>query len=256
MADVLNIPLYYIGFKKNSALEDQLSKVGFTDVHHFQAIDGRKMDPTTLLKDKIIGSRAYNDLVYDRSEKIGISSLGTIGCTLSHMALWKKCVDNNLPFIAIAEDDLYVEKITSKDIKTIQSNLANKNGAFISTDIDPGTQTMIGLHFYFLTNGAAKQLLAHALPIEMQTDSYVGHMNNTRAIRANGYKLGVQSSKDSTTGSGLFGCIKCELPTGNLFYWLILLFIFILIVMAYFLYKTLTKTKVALESCRSSKSAQ
>ncbi len=31
---------------------------------------------------------------------------GEKGCFLSHLSLWKKCIDENLPFISIFEDDI------------------------------------------------------------------------------------------------------------------------------------------------------
>ena len=33
---------------------------------------------------------------------------GEIGCLLSHLTLWKKIIDNNLPYMAIFEDDIYL----------------------------------------------------------------------------------------------------------------------------------------------------
>lgn len=33
---------------------------------------------------------------------------GEIGCFLSHLSLWKKIIDNNLPYMAIFEDDIYL----------------------------------------------------------------------------------------------------------------------------------------------------
>ena len=105
MTDIFKIPLYYIGFKQNKSLENELIKRGFSNINHFQAIDGRKFTPKKLLKDNIISTRAYHDLKHGRSDNISISSLGAIGCTLSHRELWKLCSEE-LPYIIIAEDDL------------------------------------------------------------------------------------------------------------------------------------------------------
>lgn len=255
MVDILNIPLYYIGFEENPSLKKNLENIGFTDINHSKSTDGRKMNPEKLVNDNIIGVRAYNDLIYGRSDLTSITSLGTVGCSLSHIKLWKMCVENNMPYIIIAEDDLKIDKISPDDIKNIQTSLSYPNGAFISSNFIPGDQTIVGLHLYFLTQGAAKALLKKAFPIDMQTDAYVGLMNNTKEIRASGYEIGKQDkSRVSSTGAQPFGCIKCNLPTGNLFYLLVVLFVVLIIVMSYFLYKALTKTKLELESCRSSRS--
>ena len=137
MIDIYNIPLYYIGFNKKPKLEEQLKKVGFKDINYFKAIDGRKMNVEKLLKDGIISIRAYNDLVYGREQHTGISSKGTIGCTLSHFELWKKC-SNELPFIIIVEDDLFLEKIDKKSEDKIKETLNKVNGIFISSDLKKG----------------------------------------------------------------------------------------------------------------------
>ena len=62
MTDIFKIPLYYIGFKSNKPLENQLRNWGFTNINHFQAIDGRKFIPsfdTTLLTPDLDKNRDY-----------------------------------------------------------------------------------------------------------------------------------------------------------------------------------------------------
>lgn len=54
-------------------------------------------------------------LKYGRTERSRIS-LGTIGCALTHLSLWKLCVDNNYPYIIIA-DDIIIKRLNDKDIK-------------------------------------------------------------------------------------------------------------------------------------------
>lgn len=53
------------------------------------------------------------DLIAD-SLKININncslSKGEIGCLLSHVSLWKKAFDENIDYIAIFEDDIYLSK--------------------------------------------------------------------------------------------------------------------------------------------------
>ena len=148
MIDIYNIPLYYIGFHKNPKLENTFKQVGFKNINHFQAIDGRKMNPKNLLTQGTISIRAYSDLIYGREEHTGISSLGTIGCTLSHLELWKKCA-LGLPYILIAEDDVIPKKISPEDTTNIQNALEQPLGCFISTSFKKGEKTLMGLHFSF-----------------------------------------------------------------------------------------------------------
>lgn len=248
MINIYNIPLYYIGFKKKPSLELQLQKHGFKNINHFQAIDGRKMNPKNLLLNKIISIRAYNDLVYKREQHTGISSLGTIGCTLSHLELWKKCA-NGLPYIIIAEDDLILKKIQPSDEKNIKLALSNKNGAFISANVKKGDELLFGLHFYFLTNGAAKELVKNALPIDLQTDSYVGNLNNVGKINAKGYYIGTQKLHSSSTGNT---CVKCYLPKHWGYYVFFLILLIIGIAVLFITISKNKKLKIELESCKSS----
>ena len=248
MIDLYNIPVYYIGFKRNKDLEDKFKSIGFKNVNHFTAIDGRKYKPIDLLNKKIIDIRAYNDLVYGREQPTGISSIGTIGCTLSHLKLWELC-DKKYKYIIIAEDDVEIKKLTPTDIKNIQEALNKPNGAFISTNINKGSEILVGLHLYFLTNGAAKVLNEKALPINLQTDSYVGHLSNIKDINLEGYLISGQKLHISSTGSI---CIKCLLPKGILFYVICAVFIIVIVGLVVLYYKKFKITKTQLDSCRSS----
>ncbi|WP_075321565.1 glycosyltransferase family 25 protein [Histophilus somni] len=41
-------------------------------------------------------------------------TIGEKGCLMSHVLLWQKCVDENLPFIAIFEDDIFLSSVANK----------------------------------------------------------------------------------------------------------------------------------------------
>ena len=248
MLNIFTIPLYYIGFKRNHTLEKQLSKVGFTNINHFPAIDGRKMDPQKLLKNNIISIRAYNDLKFGRHQHTGISSMGTIGCTLSHRELWGLCA-KKYKYMIIAEDDINVINLSNTDVTNIQNALSKKNGCFISTKINKGREILFGLHFYFLTNGAAKEIYNKSLPIDLQTDSYIGNLGNIGNINIQGYPIFKQKYHISSTSNI---CIKCWLPTNIVFYVIIVIFIIFIIFLVILFYKKFHTTKIELDSVRSS----
>jgi len=249
MTDIFKIPLYYIGFKRNKFLEIQLKKCGFTNINHFKSIDGRKMDYKKLLKDNIISTRAYHDLKNGRSDDISISSLGAIGCTLSHRELWKLCSEE-LPYIIIAEDDLSLsQKITKSDIYNIQTSLSEENGAFISAKIKKNSNFMHGTHLYFLTKGAAKKLFDKSLPISIQTDSYIKHIADIGDINLEGYNISKQKSRISSTADI---CVKCMLPKGLTFYVILSICILFIIISLFIFYKKYKSTKTKLDSCKSS----
>jgi hypothetical protein len=41
--NIYSIPVYYISFGKNLKLEKRLVEQGFTNINHFEAIDGKKL---------------------------------------------------------------------------------------------------------------------------------------------------------------------------------------------------------------------
>ena len=130
--DIYDIPLYYISFTPKEELENKLKSIGFKNINHFKAIDGRKFDPKELVDNKIITIRAYNDLLSKRSEHIGISSVGAVGCTMSHYELWKKC-SKELDNIIIVEDDVDINKKLKDDINFIQTSMLKNNSCVIMT---------------------------------------------------------------------------------------------------------------------------
>lgn len=248
MIDIFNIPFYYIGFTPNIQLEKNLKKLGFTDVKYFKAIDAREMNSQELLKKNIISTRAYHDLKNGRSDHIAISSLGTVGCTLSHRELWYIC-SKKLPYIIIAEDDLSLKKINKTDIENIQTSLSQKNGAFISAKINKNSNFMYGAHLYFLTNGAAKKLFEKSLPVSMQTDSYIKHISDIGDINLKGYHISKQNSHVSSTADI---CVKCDLPKQLSFYIIIVFCILFIIISLFIFYKKYKNTETKLDRCKSS----
>jgi len=214
MIDIFIIPFYYIGFERKLTLEQQLAEQGFKNVNYFPAINGKKMNPQKLAKDGIIGARAYNDLTYGRHQHTGISSLGAIGCALSHIKLWEICTEK-YPYMIIAEDDVKLHKLTENNIKDIQSSILKENGIFISSNVIKDSETLFNLHFYVISNNAAQKMLNKALPINLQVDSYVGHLSNIGDINLEGYELFKQYKRQSSTQDN---SIKYRLPYNNTFY--------------------------------------
>ena len=261
--DIFNLPLYYISFKQDNKLEKHLKDNGFNNINHFEAVDGRKLNAIDLLNDNIISIRVYNDLVYGMEQKIGISSLGAIGCTLSHRKLWKLCIDNNLPYMIIAEDDIeFTKPISEKDINNINKVFNKVNSCFISPQlsmpfytknykkVDKSSRYLYGTHFYIVSNSCARQFYNHSLPIDIATDNYIQNLNNRDIVNVEGYTIATQKKNGSLTQN--YNCIKCILPKSPWFYVGLVLFIIFLIVIYIITRKKLSKTRYELESIRSS----
>jgi GR25 family glycosyltransferase involved in LPS biosynthesis len=211
--DIFNIPLYYISFNQNIDLETNFKKQGFKDINHFSAVNGKLYTPIDLLENDIITIRVYNDLIYGRRQHTGMPTLGGIGCTLSHLSLWNYCVDNDLPYIIVAEDDaIFYNTFVQSDINNIKKSLMKKNGGFISSNnFKKNSEYFFGTHFYIITNGCARELIKYALPIDLQTDAYINNLNNRGKIDLEGYQIANQKNHKSSIQTKFI----CEIPGNN-----------------------------------------
>jgi GR25 family glycosyltransferase involved in LPS biosynthesis len=230
MVDLFDIPVYYISFKKEKNLEKNFSQRGFKKVNHFQAVDGRKFTPEYLIEENLITIRSYHDLLFGRDQDSGLPSLGAVGCTMSHNEIWKLCVDQDLPYIAVAEADLYLNEISPDTEEKIKQILEEPNSLFMSEKISKkGITTFFQrTHFYIISNSACKQLIKNAFPIDVQTDWYISHMDTIKKINLHGFPIGSQKLHFSSAQSL---CIKCRLPKS---YWsYLILFIILVIIITY-----------------------
>ena len=231
--DIFAIPLYYISFKPKPKLESNLSQKGFKNINFFPAVDGRKFDIGELKELNMISIRAYTDLTIGREEHSGLPSLGSVGCTMSHYKLWKKCVDHKLPYIIIAEDDVNVNSISEKDLQNIRNIILKKNGVFVSSNISRTPNTFFfGTHFCIVSLGACKELIEYAFPIDVQTDYYMAHLDTLGKISIEGFKIASQSILQGSSIQN--NCIKCILPKS--IYPYIIFFVMLLTVILLFVY--------------------
>ena len=237
---IFNLPLYYISFKKNNSLEKEIKSIGFNNINHFSAIDGRKLKPIELLKRKIITIRAYNDLINKRNEHSGIPSVGAIGCTMSHYKLWQKCISKNFPYIIIVEDDVKLKKINNKQLVKISKILKKSKSIFVSSSLYYTKNNKLefkGTHFYIASKDACIELIKKTFPIDIQTDYFISHINNIGKINVEGFRMFKQKNIFEGYKTSIQDiCIKCFLPKNIIFYiiFLILIILIIFISMRYF----------------------
>lgn len=130
-----------------------------------------------------------------------LARLGTIGCYLSHVAVWKRVVDTNKPAIVVEDDHHIVDMrhaaqvlssiakaedtlAQSADVVLITySNLRNNTDPDDAIGLETGSHRLRflrvsgefwGLLMYMVTPRGARLLLRDAFPIEMQVDAYIG----------------------------------------------------------------------------------
>ena len=235
MTSLYDIPLYYISFNKNEEVERYYNKIGFTDVNHFQAVNGKKFKPAKLLEDKVISFRCYRDLVKGRIEHCGMPTLGGIGCTMSHYTLWKHCVDNNLPYIIITEEDnIFKNDISKEDESNILNAITDTNGIFIGVNIDRRYKIIefTGTQFCVLSNDACKVLVNYCFPIDVQTDAYIAYLASAGFLSLAGYGLTTQRSHKSYIQDV---CVACNISKYATDYNYVLLFIVMFFILLFYI---------------------
>lgn len=228
MIDIFEIPVYYISFNPKKKLEKHIKAKGFKNITHFQAIDGRKYNPIQLAKDNTISPRSYYDLTNGRNQHSGISSLGVIGCSLSHSALWKICIDKNFPFVCIMEDDVVIKSLNDSVIKRIQNSLSKPKSVFVGSKISKNESIMfIGLQFYIISKEACIESLKDFLPIDVQVDFYLSYLDIIGKINLEGFSMSKENGRPSTIQDI---CVKCILPKTILPYILFIIGVFLIII--------------------------
>ena len=153
----------------------------------------------------------------ERKTHPGVHSIGAVGCYLSHLAVWKEFLASDKQFLAVLEDD--IDAITdaqiNNGIQLLKSSDIVLLGYVRKPELDnglvkpwPNGPGFTASHAYMLNRKAAKLLVQHALPIEMQLDFYLqaiayDHELQIRLIR--------DPVKQARTGSDVFSlCILCE----------------------------------------------
>lgn len=96
-------------FIKNNSKYLSLSKNMNDDYTFFEAIDGNSIN-INLLPDSILQKKSVN---YTK---------GSIGCALSHLALWEKCIELNEP-ILIMEDDVILHSKFMSHLNNVYNNM-------------------------------------------------------------------------------------------------------------------------------------
>jgi len=92
---------------------DKNNKKYLKNYQYHSAVNGKNLNVETLDKTIITkGSKMYSN--------------GAIGCALSHLQLWEKCIELDKPII-VMEDDVIVSQNFTKHVNNIMSNLLPKN---------------------------------------------------------------------------------------------------------------------------------
>ncbi len=190
---MINLPKFPHKYQRSLQSLSQLNIVP----QRVDAVYGKDLD------DDYIKSITYPSVYYTinhgRSLDADISSHGAIGCSLSHIKLWKQMTENKEDMYLITEDDVVVTpKITAETINSFLEDVCQHDPNWdvillgwikplpelISKDGDVRVAPTIyrikdvtlGTHAYLISRKGAERLLKNAFPIIDQVDSYISYM--------------------------------------------------------------------------------
>jgi GR25 family glycosyltransferase involved in LPS biosynthesis len=160
------------------------------------AVDGQTLNFETLQKNKQIGDicvKSLKNVASGKSRKYHyeIGSLGAIGCSFSHINIWKRCA-NEAKNTIVYEDDAHVSGITldeiDKRVKSLPDDwhiyLLGKPHTVYETKPVIGynkltkVKRFCGLHAYVISQKGANWLIKNGklLPIQQQIDSHLSEL--------------------------------------------------------------------------------
>ena len=186
-------PIFVINLDKDFDKKDymlELEKKNNLKFNFIEAVFGKELSKEELDK-AYCPQKALNALGRELS-------LGEIGCSLSHISIYKKMIEENIPLAIILEDDIEIKenflellsKINSIKLKwdvlllgyysrvlderKSRFKIFNQIRLFKNTNVVKLVEIGYGAHGYAITKKGAELLIENAIPISKPIDHYTG----------------------------------------------------------------------------------
>jgi GR25 family glycosyltransferase involved in LPS biosynthesis len=232
----------------------------FPRAQEFEAVDAASVDVAT---DPRVSVYARHFIAENgSSDHMHLGSAGAVGCALSHIALWRRCVELNEPIMVI-EDDIDLTPRKRAQVAEAVENIPGAcdyasimylpatfmllpnngqgcaDGAQKWCDIKLGLYGHFGTQMYYVTPRGAAILLEQALPIVTHIDVYIAAVSSTRADftglrwRENIYSTinMIEDNESSTLEHPVSnGLLRKRLPSSNAFFIAVMVAVLALVV--------------------------
>lgn len=176
---------------KREKIQRQLDEHGLKS-SFFEAIDGKTLNRNTLNDKNLI-----NDFMTVTGNLRRKLRKGEIGCSLSHLKIWKNFLKNSQkPYLLIFEDDAVLYPFFSSKLNQVLTELQDTNvkwdalylnencyqhfgkkclGNFVSNQVIQPINVGYGCYGYLITRRFIEKCLPHAYPILMPVDNFIIH---------------------------------------------------------------------------------
>ena len=187
-----DMDIYFINLKsrtlKRSQMESQLKRHNII-ANAFDAVDGKKLNRNDLNMKNIISDNLSRVEMNGRTLR-----KGEIGCSLSHITIWKKFLSSKKKYLMIFEDDAILEDNFKENLNSILSNLdninykwdalylnencyrhfkSNCNGNFITNNVIKPKNVGYGCYGYILKKNFINKCLSDLFPIVIPVDNFI-----------------------------------------------------------------------------------
>jgi GR25 family glycosyltransferase involved in LPS biosynthesis len=199
------------------------------NVKRFIAVDGSKLDIQNDTRIPIATKK--NIMTKSRRAHEEISTVGAIGCALSHISIWEWIVQNQAPITLVLEDDAKVpanfvpymnqaieNSPTLKDTSQWELlSLTQHRSPTKPIPGDPLVQTMdafMGTQCYFITLECAKRFLKDAYLLHLHIDLWTGVYKQVYGLKIIcTTSFAVRRRSVNTDIQDINGCKICDLST-------------------------------------------
>jgi len=225
---------------------DEYKKI-FPKLERISAVDAKKLDLETAEYINPISKTHIRKKI--EMEHDFVTGMGQVGCYLSHVNLWRKCLEHDKPIIVI-EDDVpkFSKSQVSELIKAYQSIPENADFAsllYINALTTSGKdkkgdwgkirpREFRGTQLYYITPKAASILLKYAFPISAQVDGYMSYILPYYDLNSYVWDRNFWNLRQAIPPSTLEHAMtfKKHLPESNLFYFVVITCVVILLVLS------------------------
>jgi glycosyl transferase family 25 len=198
-------------------------------LERYDAVDGKTLDLAT--DKRILLSAKRNIMNKQRRSHEELDSIGGVGCALSHIGIWQKMVQHQIPLMFVIEDDARIpSEFVAKANEMIASSPALQdynswdlwvlsNNQLFSKPL-PGEPKVHDLQAFVTTTGyvitlkCAEKFLADAFPIHCHIDYFMVILKQVRPMRyLSTPSFRIYQRGDKSDIQEKPGCIICNVPT-------------------------------------------
>lgn len=212
------IPAFCINLEKRldrwNAFSKQPGVQQLPNVKRFLGVDGSKLD--IMNDDRIPLATKKNIKKKTRRAHEEISTVGAVGCALSHISVWEWIVQNQSAVTLVFEDDAKVPANFLPIMNQLIQNstvlkdptqwelltLTDQHTAYIPVKTDPyimDIEGAMGTQCYFITLNCAKRFLKEAYTLHLHIDLWIVMFKQVHELKMIGLPSMVVGQRTSKT---------------------------------------------------------